>query len=67
MAAALKLRKRWYTPSEVARRVGVSRQTVVEWLEQGRLDGELTPGGHHRIPASAFVDGEAFELIPVKD
>src|SRR3954452_22656377 len=50
----LKLRKRWYTPAEVADRVGVSRQTVVKWIERGELDAELTPGGHHRIPAAAF-------------
>jgi excisionase family DNA binding protein len=51
----LKLRKRWFTPAEVAERVGVSRQTVVKWIERGELDAELTPGGHHRIPASAFT------------
>jgi excisionase family DNA binding protein len=54
-AVYLKLRKRWYTPAEVAERVGVSRQTVVKWIERGELDAELTPGGHHRIPASAFT------------
>src|SRR3954451_8119491 len=40
----LKLRKRGYTPAEVAERVGVSRQTVVKWIERGELDAELTPG-----------------------
>jgi hypothetical protein len=28
----LRLRKRYYTPSEVAERVGVSRQTVIKWI-----------------------------------
>lgn len=65
MAPALKLRKLFYTPTEVANRVGVSRQTVVKWIEQGRLDAELTPGGHHRIPAAAFVDAPAVELVAV--
>jgi excisionase family DNA binding protein len=51
----LQLRKRWYTPAEVAERVGVSRQTVVKWIERGELDADVTPGGHHRIPASAFT------------
>jgi len=54
-AVFLKLRKRWYTPAEVAERVGVSRQTVVKWIERGELDAELTQGGHHRIPATAFT------------
>jgi excisionase family DNA binding protein len=68
----LKLRKRWYTPAEVADRVGVSRQTVVKWIERGELDAELTPGGHHRIPASAFTSRRAaaergdLRLVPVR-
>ena len=68
----LKLRKRWYTPAEVAERVGVSRQTVVKWIERGELDAELTPGGHHRIPASAFTsrrgaaDRGDLRLVPVR-
>jgi excisionase family DNA binding protein len=67
----LKLRKRWYTPAEVAERVGVSRQTVVKWIERGELDAELTPGGHHRIPASAFttrrsVDRADQRLVPAR-
>jgi excisionase family DNA binding protein len=66
----LKLKKKYYTPAEVARRVGVSRQTIVKWIERGELEAELTPGGHHRIPASVFQRegrGEAVQLIPVED
>ena len=62
----LKLRKRYYTPSEVAERVGVSRQTVVKWIERGELDAELTPGGHHRIPASVFQAGRRSDRVDVK-
>ena len=62
----LKLRKRYYTPAEVAQRVGVSRQTVVKWIERGELDAELTPGGHHRIPASAFTSRRAAERSKVR-
>ena len=70
-AVFLKLRKRYYTPAEVAERVGVSRQTVVKWIERGELDAELTPGGHHRIPASAFTsrrhsDRSDVRLIPAR-
>jgi excisionase family DNA binding protein len=70
-AVFLKLRKRWYTPAEVAERVGVSRQTVVKWIERGELDAELTPGGHHRIPASAFTTRRGGEradqrLVPAR-
>jgi len=67
----LRLRKRYFTPSEVAERVGVSRQTVIKWIERGELEAELTPGGHHRIPASVFQSGKRSDradvkLIPVK-
>lgn len=67
----LRLRKRYFTPSEVAERVGVSRQTVIKWIERGELEAELTPGGHHRIPASVFQSGKRSDradvkLVPVK-
>src|SRR5919109_4282985 len=62
----LRLRKRYYTPSEVADRVGVSRQTVIKWIERGELEAELTPGGHHRIPASVFQSGRRSERADVK-
>jgi excisionase family DNA binding protein len=67
----LRLRKRYYTPSEVAERVGVSRQTVIKWIERGELEAELTPGGHHRIPAAVFQSGRRSEradtkLVPTK-
>jgi excisionase family DNA binding protein len=66
----LKLKKKYYTPAEVAKRVGVSRQTIVKWIERGELEAELTPGGHHRIPASVFHRegrGEPVQLIPLED
>jgi excisionase family DNA binding protein len=62
----LRLRKRYYTPSEVAERIGVSRQTVIKWIERGELDAELTPGGHHRIPASVFQSGRRSERADIK-
>jgi excisionase family DNA binding protein len=62
----LRLRKRYYTPSEVAERVGVSRQTVIKWIERGELEAELTPGGHHRIPATAFQTGRRSERADIK-
>ena len=66
----LKLKKKYYTPAEVAKRVGVSRQTIVKWIERGELEAELTPGGHHRIPASVFHRegrGESVQMIPVEE
>jgi excisionase family DNA binding protein len=66
----LKLKKKYYTPAEVAKRVGVSRQTVVKWIERGELEAESTPGGHHRIPASVFHRegrGDVVQMIPLDD
>jgi excisionase family DNA binding protein len=54
------------SPSEVAERVGVSRQTVIKWIERGELEAEVTPGGHHRIPASAFQTGRRSERADIK-
>jgi molybdopterin-binding protein len=40
------------TPAEAARRLGVSYQTVKQWIYKKRIRSVRTPGGHHRIPAS---------------
>jgi excisionase family DNA binding protein len=62
----LRLRKRYYTPAEVADRVNVSRQTVIKWIERGELEAELTPGGHHRIPATVFQTGRRSDRADIK-
>lgn len=46
--------KRFYTTGEVAEMFGVTRKTVINWCERGRLPSVLTPGGQRRIPVSAF-------------
>ncbi len=40
------------TPAEAAKRLGVSYQTVKQWIYRKRIRSVRTPGGHHRIPAS---------------
>jgi molybdopterin-binding protein len=40
------------TPAEVAKLLGVSYQTVKQWIYRKRIRSVRTPGGHHRIPAS---------------
>lgn len=62
----LLLTRKFFTPSEVARRVGVSRQTVVGWINEGRIPSHTTPGGHHRIPVDAFDGPDADKIrVPV--
>lgn len=61
------LKKMYYTPAEFGAMLGVSRQTVVGWIWQGRLKAMQTPGGHYRIPASEVRgDYQHEERIPVK-
>jgi molybdopterin-binding protein len=38
--------------SEAARALGVSHQTIKQWIYRKRIRATRTPGGHHRIPAS---------------
>jgi molybdopterin-binding protein len=40
------------TPTEAAKLLGVSYQTVKQWIYRKRMRSVRTPGGHHRIPRS---------------
>ena len=40
------------SPAEAAKLLGVSYQTVKQWIYRKRIRSVRTPGGHHRIPAS---------------
>lgn len=41
-------------PREAATALGVSYATVKKWILSGKLETTRTPGGHHRIRASAL-------------
>jgi molybdopterin-binding protein len=41
-----------FTPAEAAEMLGVSYQTIKQWIYRKRIRSVRTPGGHHRIPAS---------------
>jgi molybdopterin-binding protein len=43
------------TAAEAAKALGVSYSTVKQWIYRRRIHSVLTPGGHHRIPASEVV------------
>ena len=40
------------TPAQAAELLGVSYQTVKQWIYRKRIRSVRTPGGHHRIPPS---------------
>src|ERR1700712_4905420 len=42
------------TPREAARLLGISYPTIKQWILTGKLKTSITPGGHHRIAASAL-------------
>ncbi len=43
------------TPAEAADALGVSYQTVKQWIYRKKLRSVRTPGGHHRIPRSEIA------------
>ncbi|MCR5885108.1 response regulator [Rhizobacter sp. J219] len=44
---------RSYSTIDVAKRLGISLQTVQRWVDSGRLKAWKTPGGHRRIDAKS--------------
>lgn len=44
---------RSYSTIDVAKRLGISLQTVQRWVDSGGLKAWKTPGGHRRIDASS--------------
>ncbi|MFZ3588888.1 helix-turn-helix domain-containing protein [Bacillus sp. DJP31] len=46
----------YYTPNEVARKLGLSDQTIRRMCENGRFEGAYkTDGGHWKIPQDGFI------------
>lgn len=48
------------TPTEAARLLGASPDSVRRWCEQGRIPGYRTPGGHWRIARKDLDQVDAF-------
>jgi len=57
------IKRQHYTPSEVGRLIGRSRQTVIKWANEGLIEAWRTPGGHWRIPADAVKGASHGERI----
>jgi excisionase family DNA binding protein len=41
--------RRYLTPADVARLVGVSATTVTRWAREGKIPCQVTLGGHRRF------------------
>lgn len=57
----------WLTTFQVAKLVGVSPPTVVNWVNAGLLSASRTPGGHRRIrreELSRFAKDQGYTLPP---
>ena len=46
------------TTGDVSKKLGVSKQAVINWIETGKIKAYQTPGGHYRIPADQFRTSE---------
>ncbi|KLU63580.1 helix-turn-helix domain protein [Peptococcaceae bacterium CEB3] len=48
---------------DVAKKLGVSNQAVINWIENGKMKAFRSPGGHYRIPAGQFRTTEEEDSI----
>jgi len=39
---------------QVAKKLGVSTQAIINWIEAEKIESIKLPGGHYRIPADQF-------------
>jgi excisionase family DNA binding protein len=39
---------------DVAKKLGVSNQAIINWIETGKIKAHRSPGGHYRIPVEQF-------------
>ncbi len=46
--------KGFYTVTEFAEKTGVTRQTVVNWINNKKIKKIQLPNGHYRIPELEF-------------
>ena len=51
------------TPTDAARLLGVSPDSVRRWCEQGRIPGYRTPGGHWRIARRDLDPVDTFSRV----
>jgi excisionase family DNA binding protein len=53
-ANSIKLDREMLSTGQVAMKLGVSTQAVINWIEAEKIEAIKLPGGHYRIPADQF-------------
>jgi len=43
------MKEKTYSTVQISKLLGITRQTVSHWVDQGKLKGYKTPGGHRKI------------------
>jgi len=56
----------YLTTGVVARHCGVSKVTVLRWIEKGNLTSFRLPGGQNRIHRDDFFDFATRHSIPIR-
>lgn len=57
----------YFTTQQVARMLGVSVPTIVNWVESGKLRAHKTPGGHRRIARESLQRFSSEHDYPLPD
>lgn len=50
------VKKDYYTTSEVAKILHVAVGSVINWVDDGKINAIVTPGGHRKIPYKDLMD-----------
>jgi excisionase family DNA binding protein len=53
-ANSIKLDREMLSTGQVAKKLGVSTQAVINWIESEKIEAIKLPGGHYRIPTDQF-------------
>jgi len=53
-ANSIKLDREMLSTGQVAKKLGVSTQAVINWIEAEKIEAIKLPGGHYRIPSDQF-------------
>ena len=56
-----------YSLGKVAKYCGVTRKTILRWVQEGIIDSFSLPSGHNRVPESALIKFLEKNNIPIPE